>query len=143
MGSQNGSEGSGGPGALLWGLSLGRWVTTQAQLCCSFTQVQSRHPGSLGWLKGSLLHSTLRLERGSQSRAESPGQGHPSGHLTRGMLREGGSAAQGQLLAAATRALALGRILIWKGAEIYKPLSLKSKKPGQTRLKSGLSSEKK
>lgn len=52
MGCKSGPKGSGGPGALLWELSLGRWVTTQAGFCCLFAQVQSRHPG---------------LERGSQT----------------------------------------------------------------------------
>lgn len=93
--------GSGGPGALLWGLSLGRWVTTQARFCCSLAGVQIRHTGCSGWMKGSLLHGTPGWRGAARVGLRALTRDIPVG--TQLECAEGGrTAAQGQLLAAAT-----------------------------------------
>lgn len=84
---------------MLWGLSLGDSPSTVLLLVGS-------GPEQAPWVLGvaERLPATQHpgLGRDRQSRAESPGQGHPSGHPADGMLRDRGTAAQGQLLAAAT-----------------------------------------
>lgn len=113
MGCKNGPKGRGGPGALLLGLSLGDNPSTVLLLICSGPE---QAPWVLGGAERLLSAQHPGLERGSQSRAESPHQGHPSGHPTGGMLKKRGL--QHKANCWLLPHPALERTLVWKGAEI-------------------------
>lgn len=96
--------GSGSPGALLWGLSLGDNLSTVLLLicsCCSFARVQSKHPGCLGGAERLLDAQHPGLERGQpeQGWESSPGTSQWAPNWRD--AQEARTAAQGQLQAAA------------------------------------------
>ena len=101
------------------GASLGRWVITQVRFCRLVARVQNRRAGCSSRLKGPLLRSTLRLERRSRSRAGSSDWGTPRWAPNRqAAMGEGTAANEACFWLLPLSALALGRALIWKGAEI-------------------------
>lgn len=113
MGCKNVPKGSGGPGALLWGLSLG---DNPSMVLLLISSGPEQAPWMLGVAERLPATQHPGLERGSQSRAESPAPGtsqwapnwrDAEGHLANFWLLPHP---------------ALERSLIWKGAEIkYKP----------------------
>lgn len=86
MGCKNVPEGSGGPGALLWGLSLS---DSPSMVLLLISSGPEQAPWMLGVAENmSLLHSTLGWRGAARAGLRVLPLGLPSGHPTGGMLRD-------------------------------------------------------
>lgn len=122
MGCKNGPKGSGGPGALLWGTKPGQVGDNPSRVLLLILSGPGQAPWMLGVAERLPATQHPGAGEGQPEQGWEPWPGTPQWAPNQRDAEGGGTAGRANFCLLPHPALALGRTLIWKGAEIkHKP----------------------